>query len=319
MTVTDIDGFALGTGQTGVALMRVFITGASGWIGSAVTDELLANGHEVVGLARSDESAAALTAKGATVQRGDLDDLASLRAGTEGVDAVIHLANKHDFANQAVSNLAERNAVETLGDALAGSNHVFLIASGVPGQRGRAGLETDVSEAVGLESPRGGSENLALEYSSKGVISGAVRFAPTVHGVGDNGFSAVLTQIAKDKGVAGYVGDGANRWPAVHRSDAARLVRLGLENAEPNAILHAMGEEGIPTREIAEAIGRSLGVPTRSIAPDDVMSHFGWLGMFFSFDIPTSSALTQAKYGWTPSGPTLIEDLDAGVYAANVR
>jgi nucleoside-diphosphate-sugar epimerase len=295
--------------------MRVFITGASGWIGSAVTDELLANGNQVVGLARSDESAASLAAKGATVQRGDLDDLDSLRAGAEGMDAVIHLANKHDFANQAVSNLAERNAVQTLGDALEGSGRVFLIASGVPGQRGRAGLETDVSDQFGLESARGGSENLALEYSSKGVVSGAVRFAPTVHGVGDKGFMSVLTNIARAKGVAGYVGDGANRWPAVHRSDAARLVRLGLEQASPGAVLHAMGEEGIPTRDIAEAIGRSLGVPAQSIAPDDVMEHFGWIGIFFRFDIPTSSAATQAKYGWTPSGSNLLEDLNAGVYA----
>jgi nucleoside-diphosphate-sugar epimerase len=294
--------------------MRVFITGASGWIGSAVTDELLANGHEVVGLARSDESAATLTAKGATVQRGDLDDLDSLRAGAAGVDAVVHLANKHDFANQAVSNLAERNAVQTLGDALEGSNRILLIASGVPGQRGRAGLETDGSENHGLDSARGGSENLALEYSAKGVISGAVRFAPTVHGAGDNGFMAALVGIAKAKGIAGYPGDGTNRWPAVHRSDAARLVRLGLEQAAPGAILHAMGEEGIPSKTIAEAIGRSLGVPVQPIAPDDVMGHFGWIGMFFSWDIPTSSALTQAKYGWTPSGPTLLEDLDGGVY-----
>ena len=299
--------------------MRVFITGESGWIGSAVTDELLANGHEVLGLARSDASAESLTAKGATVQRGDLDDLDSLRAGAANVDAVIHLANKHDFANQAVSNLAERNAVETLGDALEGSGRVFLIASGVPGQRGRAGLETDATDNHGLESARGGSENLALEYSSKGVVSGAVRFAPTVHGLGDNGFTAALTNIAREKGVAGYVGDGANRWPAVHRSDAARLVRLGLEQAEPGAILHAMGEEGVATRDIAEAIGRSIGVPAESIAPDDVMAHFGWIGMFFSFDIPTSSALTQAKYGWTPSGPTLLEDLNNGVYAGAVR
>jgi nucleoside-diphosphate-sugar epimerase len=299
--------------------MRVFVTGASGWIGSAVTDELLANGHEVLGLARSDASAESLAAKGATVQRGDLDDLDSLRAGAANVDAVIHLANKHDFANQAVSNLAERNAVETLGDALAGSGRVFLIASGVPGQRGRAGLETDGSDNHGLESARGGSENLALEYSSKGVVSGAVRFAPTVHGLGDNGFTAALTNIAREKGVAGYPGEGSNRWPAVHRSDAARLVRLALEQAEPGAIVHAMGEEGVATRDIAEAIGRSIGVPAQSIDPDDVMAHFGWLGMFFSFDIPTSSALTQAKYGWTPYGPSLLEDLNNGVYAGAVR
>jgi nucleoside-diphosphate-sugar epimerase len=295
--------------------MRVFITGASGWIGSAVTDELLAAGNEVVGLARSDASAASLEAKGATVQRGDLDDLASLRAGAEGADAVIHLANKHDFANQDASNLAERNAVETLGDALEGSNRIFLIASGVPGMRGRPGLETDVSENIGLESARGGSEHLALSYAERGVISGAVRFAPTVHGVGDEGFTAMLASIARAKGIAGYPGDGANRWPAVHRSDAARLVRLGLEQAAPGAILHAMGEEGISTRTIAEAIGRSLNLPVQSIAPEDVRAHFGWLGMFFSFDIPTSSALTQERYGWTPSGPTLVEDLDNGVYS----
>ena len=294
--------------------MRVFITGASGWIGSAVTDELLANGHEVVGLARSDESAASLTAKGATVQRGDLDDLDSLRAGADGVDAVIHLANKHDFAHQDVSNLAERTAVETLGDALEGSNRIFLIASGIPGMRGRPGLETDVSTNVGLESARGGSENLALSYASRGVVAGAVRFAPTVHGAGDEGFMAMLTKVARDKGVSGYVGDGANRWPAVHRSDAARLVRLGLEQAEPGAILHAMGEEGVPTRTIAEAIGRGLNLPVQSIAQEDAVAHFGFLGMLFGLDIPTSSALTQERYGWTPTGPKLIEDLDAGVY-----
>jgi nucleoside-diphosphate-sugar epimerase len=294
--------------------MRVFITGASGWIGSASTDELLAAGHEVVGMARSDSSAAALTAKGATVQRGDLDDLDSLRAGAEGVDAVIHLANKHDFANQATSNLAERNAVETLGDALEGSNRILLIASGVPGRHGRPGLETDISTNIGLESPRGGSEHLALSYAERGVIAGAVRFAPTVHGAGDHGFMATLTQIARDKGIAGYPADGTNRWPAVHRSDAARLVRLGLEQAAPGAVLHAMGEEGIPTRTIAEAIGRGLNLPVQSIAPDDIQSHFGWIGMFFSWDIPTSSTLTQERYGWTPTGPTLIEDLDAGVY-----
>jgi nucleoside-diphosphate-sugar epimerase len=294
--------------------MRVFITGASGWIGSAVTDELLANGHQVVGLARSDESATSLTAKGATVQRGDLDDLDSLRAGTENVDAVVHLANKHDFANQAVSNLAERNAVQTLGDALEGSGRIFLIASGVPGQRGRAGLETDVSDQVGLESARGGSENLALEYSAKDVVSGAVRFAPTVHAAGDHGFMAALVATAKATRIAGYPGEGLNHWPAVYRDDAARLVRLGLEQPSPNAILHAIGEEGVTSRTIAEAIGRSLGVPVQSIAPDDVVAHFGWLGMFFSWDVPTSSEATQAKYGWTPSGPTLVEDLDAGAY-----
>jgi nucleoside-diphosphate-sugar epimerase len=171
-----------------------------------------------------------------------------------------------------------------------------------------------VSTNVGLESARGGSENLALSYAARGVNAGTVRFAPTVHGAGDRGFMAILTQVARDKGVSGYVGDGANRWPAVHRSDAARLVRLGLEQAEPGAVLHAMGEQGIPTRAIADAIGRGLNLPVQSIAPDDAVAHFGFLGMLFSWDVPTSSELTQERYGWTPSGPTLIEDLDAGVY-----
>lgn len=295
--------------------MRVFITGASGWIGSAVTDELLANGHEVVGLARSDQSAGVLEGKGALVQRGDLDDLDSLRAGTKHVDAVVHLANKHDFANPAATSRTERAAVQALGDAVEGSGRILLIASGVPGQLGRPGLETDVSPSHGVDSARGGSENLALEYSDRGVLSGAVRFAASVHGAGDGGFIAYLTHLARQTGVSGYPGDGTNRWPAVYRTDAARLVRLGLEKPEPRAILHAMGEEGISSRQIAEAIGRSLGVPAKSIAPADAEAHFNWMARFFSLNAPTSSALTRAKYGWTPTGPGLLEEIDAGVYA----
>lgn len=289
--------------------MRVFVTGVSGWIGSAVTDELLGAGHEVVGLARSDASAASLAAKGATVQRGDLDDLDSLRAGAEGADAVIHLANKHDFANPAVSNLAERTAVETLGEALAGSDRRLIVASGAVGH-----AETVPSPHHGLESQRGGSENRALEFVDRGVNVSAVRFAPTVHGLGDYGFMKMLVDIARATGVAGYPADGANRWPAVHRSDAARLVRLGLESATPGSILHAMAEDGVSTRDIATAIGVGLGLPVESVAPDDVAAHFGWLGMFFGRDIPGSSTITRERFGWTPTGPTLIEDLEAGVY-----
>jgi nucleoside-diphosphate-sugar epimerase len=294
--------------------MRVFITGASGWIGSAVTDELLAHDYEVLGLARSDASAAALEAKGATVLRGDLDDLASLRAGAADSDAVIHLANKHDFANPAISNKAERDAVETFGQALAGSHHKLIVASGVPGMRGRPGTEADVSTHFGPDSARGGAENRALDFVADGVDTVITRFAPTVHGTGDHGFMAELVRVAREKGVAGYPGDGENRWPAVHVSDAARLVRLGLEGAEPGTVLHAMGEEGIRTRDIAEAIGRGLGLPVQSIAPDDVAAHFGWIGMFFSWDIPASSIVTRERLGWTPTGPTLIEDLAAGAY-----
>jgi nucleoside-diphosphate-sugar epimerase len=295
--------------------MRIFVTGASGWIGSAVVDELLATGHEVVGLARSDASAAAIEAKGASVLRGDLDTLDIIRDGTLDSDAVIHLANKHDFANPAVSNGAERAAVETIGEALAGSDRPFLLASGVavPGLD-RPVREDDLSPFHGLESPRGGSENRAFEFVERGVGVVSVRFAPTVHGAGDHGFIATLVDIAREKGIAGYVGDGANRWPAVHRSDAARVVRLGLEKATPGTILHAVGEEGVPTRIIAEGIGRGLGLPVESIAPDDATSHFGWIGGFFGMNVPASSELTRQLLGWSPTGPTLADDLASGVY-----
>jgi nucleoside-diphosphate-sugar epimerase len=295
--------------------MRVFVTGASGWIGSAAVAELLAAGYEVVGLARSDASAASLEATGAQVRRGDLDDLESIRAGAADADAVLHLANKHDFANPAVSNRAERGAVQAIGDVLTGSGRPFLLASGVasPAQ-GQVLTENDGSPFHGPDSPRGGSENLALEYVDRDVHTVSVRFAPTVHGDGDHGFIAALVGIARERGVAGYVGDGTNRWPAIHRSDAAQVIRLGLEKAPAGSILHAIGETGVPTREIAEAIGRGIDVPVTSIAPDDAPKHFGWIGGFFAMDIPASSELTQKLLGWAPSGPTLIQDLDAGPY-----
>jgi nucleoside-diphosphate-sugar epimerase len=295
--------------------MRVFATGASGWIGSAAVDELLAAGHEVVGLARSDASAESLDAKGAQVRRGDLDDLESIRAGAADADAVLHLANKHDFTNPAVSNKAERNAVQAIGDVLAGSGRPFLLASGVVGPaQGQVMTENDRSPFHGQESPRGGSENLALEYVDRDVNTVSVRFAPTVHGDGDHGFIAALVAIAREKRVAGYVGDGTNRWPGIHRSDAAQIIRLGLEKAPAGTILHAVSEEGVPARDIAEAIGRGLDLPVTSIAPEDTQKHFGWIGGFFAMDIPASSALTRELLGWAPSGPTLIQDLDAGSY-----
>jgi nucleoside-diphosphate-sugar epimerase len=297
--------------------MRVFITGASGWIGSATVDELLAAGHEVTGLARSDVSAAALEAKGALVRRGDLDDLASIRAGAEAAEAVIHLANKHDWSNMAASIAAERAAVQTLGDALAGTGRPFLVASGVAGLApGRPATEDDASPFHGPGSPRGGSENLALEFADRGVHSVALRFAPTVHGTGDHGFIATIAAIAREKGVSGYPGDGTNRWAAVHRSDAARLVARGLEKAPAGARLHAVAEEGVPTRSIAEAIGRALSLPVTSIDPDDVQDHFGWIGTFFQMDLAATSTVTRELLGWTPVGPALIEDLDRGAYPA---
>jgi nucleoside-diphosphate-sugar epimerase len=297
--------------------MRVFVTGASGWIGSATVDELLAAGHEVTGLARSDASAAALEAKGARVRRGDLDDLASIRAGAQAAEAVIHLANKHDWSDQAGTIAAERGAIQTIGDALAGTGHPFLFASGVAGlTQGRLATEDDPSPFHGPDSPRGGSENLALELADRGVHPVSLRFAPTVHGAGDHGFIAIIAAVAREKGVSGYPGDGANRWAAVHRSDAGRLVALGLAKAPAGARLHAVAEQGVPVRDIAEAIGRSLGLPVTSIDPDDVQGHFGWIGTFFGMDLAATSAVTQELLGWTPTGPTLIEDLDAGAYSA---
>ena len=298
--------------------MHVFVTGASGWIGSATVDELLAAGHEVTGLARSDTSAAALRAKGVQVRRGDLDDLDSIRAGAQDAEAVIHLANKHDFANPAVSNAAERAAVQAIGDTLAGSGRPFLVASGVAGlTAGRPGTEDDASPAHGPGSPRGGSENLALEFVERGVHSVSLRFAPTVHGARDHGFIAVIAGIARQKGVSGYPGDGANRWAAVHRSDAARLVALGLQKAPAGARLHAVAEQGVPTRDIAEAIGRALDLPVASIPADDVAEHFGWVGGYFAMDLQATSTATRELLGWTPTGPTLVQDIDAGAYSAH--
>ncbi|GAB3560871.1 SDR family oxidoreductase [Spelaeicoccus albus] len=296
--------------------MHVFVTGATGWIGSASVDELLAAGHEVTGLARSDASASSLEAKGAHVRRGDLDDLESIRAGAETADAVIHLANKHDFDNPGVSDAAERAAVQTIGDALAGTARPFLLASGVAGlAQGRPATEDDASSAHGPKSPRGGSENLALEFIGRGVRTVSVRFSPSVHGAGDHGFIAHLSAIARAKGVSGYPGDGANRWAAVHRSDAARVVALGLEKAPAGSLLHAVAEEGVSSRDIAEAIGRANGLPTTSIAPDDVPDHYGWIGQFFSMDFAATSHATRELLDWTPSGPGLIDDLDAGAYS----
>ncbi len=295
--------------------MRVFLTGASGWIGSATVDDLLAAGHEVLGLARSEASAAALEEKGVAVLRGDLDDLDVLRKGAADADGVVHLANKHDWSNPAASNAAERAAVETVADTLVGTQRPFVLASGVAGLgQGRPSTEEDRSPFHGPDSPRGGAENLALSYVDRGVRVVSARFAPTVHGDRDHGFIAFIVAAARDKGVSAYVGDGTNRWSAVHRCDAARLVRLGLEQAPAGSLLHAVAEQGVSAAAIAEAIGRGLGLPVTSVAPEDAVEHFGFVGSFFAMDLAASSERTRASLGWEPSGPTLVEDIDAGAY-----
>lgn len=299
-------------------MTNIFITGASGWIGSAVTDELLANGYSVTGLARSDASAAALEAKGAEVHRGSLDDPDTLAAAAKASDGVIHLAFKHDFTDYAGAGHTERASVEAMLDAIEGTQKPFLLASGLAGDvTGRAFTEDDASPNHGPDSLRGGSENLALPYAERGVRPVALRFPASVHGEGgDHGFVATLSSIARQHGVSGYIGEGQNRWSAVHRADAARLVRLALEKAPAGFRAHAAAEAGIPTRDIAEAIGRRLGLPTASIEPSEAEAHFGWISTFFGFDTWASSEQTRSLLGWNPTGPTLMEDIGAGAYDA---
>ncbi|WP_406147728.1 SDR family oxidoreductase [Streptomyces sp. NBC_01012] len=295
--------------------MRAFVTGATGWIGSAVVDELISAGHQVIGLARSDLAEQALTAKGIGVLRGDLDDLDSLRRGADQADAVIHMANKHDWGNPAESDRSERASIRTLGDALAGTDRPFVVAAPLSGLvEGRPATEADVSPAVGPDSNRGGSENLALDYVAQGVRTVIARFAPSVHGRGDWGFVNFLTEAARKQQVSGYVGDGSAAWSAVHRGDAARLVRLGMEQAPAGTRLHVVAEEAVTTRAIAEAIGRSLGLPTVSVAPQDAGSHFGIVGGFFASTMTASSDATRQLLSWVPTGPSLLAEIDAGAY-----
>lgn len=295
--------------------MRVFMTGATGWIGSAAVDELLARGHEVVGLARSDEAAAKLAAKGVQVLRGSLDDLASLRRGAGGAEAVVYLANKHDWADPAGTNRTERAAVEAILDAFAGSRGPFVIANGLSGiTEGRPVLESDPSPETGPDADRGGSENLVLDAAARGIRPIAVRFAPSVHGRGDWGFVNWLTAAARTQGVSGYVGDGSAAWSAVHVADAARLIRLGLESAPAGTRLHAVAEPSITTRAIAEALGAALDLPVTSVAPADAGGHFGVVGHFFGRTMTASADATRALLGWEPVGPTLLADIAAGAY-----
>ncbi|MET8638239.1 SDR family oxidoreductase [Streptomyces sp. NPDC004074] len=297
--------------------MRVFVTGATGFIGSAVVRELLDAGHEVVGLARSDRAAAALTGAGAEVRRGSLDDLDSLHDGADAADGVIHLAFSHDFSDYVAAGKQDLRAVEALGAALEGTGKPLVVTSGTlmlpmiaPG---RLGTE-DVVPDPGATGPRLASESAALLMAARGVRTSIVRLSPSVHGEGDKGFVPRLIGIAREKGVSAYVGDGSNRWPAVHRLDAARLFRLAAEAGPAGSILHGAGEEGVPFSDIAEVIGRRLNVPVAGIAAEDAGEHFGFLSAAVALDNPTSSALTRKRLGWDPVQPALVPDLEEGHY-----
>ncbi|MFD6530589.1 SDR family oxidoreductase [Streptomyces sp. NPDC060184] len=311
--------------------MRVFVTGASGWIGSAVVPELIAAGHQVVGLARSDASAAALTKAGAEVRHGSLDDLEVLREATAESDGVIHLAFKHDLAFSGgfdAATEADRRAIDTLGEALAGSGRPLVIAAGILGLApGRVATEEDGQPTgraggAGTEAAASGpagrlaNSHAALAFADRNVRASVVRLPPTVHGDGDHGFLAAVVAIAREKSVSGYVADGAARWPAVHRDDAARLFRLALENAPAGSTLHAIGDQGVPIRAVAEVIGEHLGVPVASVAPADAAAHFTWLADLLALDSPASADRTRALLGWRPTGPGLLDDLGEGHYFA---
>jgi nucleoside-diphosphate-sugar epimerase len=295
--------------------MRVFLTGATGWVGAAVLPELLASGHEVLGLARSDEGAERLAKAGVPIHRGDLTDPGSFAAGARACEGVIHTAFDHDFSQFAANIENERRAVEAMLDALAGSEKPLVISSGVALLApGKVATEADRQATQGPAAGRALTEELVVAAAVRGVRTSVVRLAPTVHGAGDHGFVPRIVAAAREHGVAAYVGDGANRWPAVHRLDAARLYRLALESAAPGSRLHAIAEEGVPMRVIAETIGEGLRLPTRSLTPEEAPAHFGFMAMFVGLDIPASSQITRDALGWRPQGPDLLTDLRENGY-----
>lgn len=290
--------------------MRVFITGATGFIGSAIVRELIDGGYQVLGLARSDAGAKALVAAGAQVHRGDLDDLNSLRTGAAASDAVIHCAFNHDFSKYAANCEADRKAIETMGSALVGTDRPFIVTAGIAVERkpGRAATEDDASVSSSV-FPRAASEEAAVSLAERGVRASVVRL-PQVHDLDKQGLVSVFIEVAREKRVSAYVGDGLSRFPAAHLLDTAHLYKLALEKGARGARYHAVGEEGVALRDIAEVIGRRLNIPVVSKTPAQAFEHFGWLGAFIGVVGPASSALTQERLGWRPVGPGMLADLE---------
>lgn len=288
--------------------MRVFVTGGNGFVGSVTVRELIGAGHQVLGLARSDAAAASLTAAGAEVHRGSLEDLDGLRRGAAAADGVIHTAFNHNFSTYLANCAADRPIIEALGSALVGSDRPLIVTAGT-------GFQQENQRAADFTAhPRLTTEAAAADLVAQGVRVSVVRLPPSVHGEGDHGFVPMIIASAREKGVSAYVGDGLNRWPAVHRLDAAVLFRLALETGAAEAWYHGVGDTGVPFRQIAEIIGRQLGVPLVSKSPEEAAEHFGFLGGFAGMDVASSSELTKELLGWRPLRPGLLADLDQGHY-----